>query len=254
MKEFSVADAVDAYIDSVTEDRPFDEKWHPSSMFGCARQAVYQVRGVEPTEETDMLSKRRFYIGHRLHEAVQRALENAKGVAECYPEFEIDVPSLGVVGHGDILIRLEDGRWYMVEVKSIKKWGMKMGLPKENHVQQAMVYAWAVRNQGFNVDKGDGLMVLMPPLGDKLVGIIMVYMEKEELFIVEKPIPWDDSWNGQVAERLVELGMYKDDPDSLPPRLPYAAKGKRHWLCGYCPYTTKCYSVDVAEVPPKEVF
>src|SRR3972149_7309043 len=198
LPEFSVAEAVDAYIESVTEDREPDGKWHPSSMFGCARQAVYQLRGTEPTEETDTLSKRRFYIGHRLHEAVQRALENAEGVAECYSEFEVNVEEANVVGHGDMLIRLDDGRWFVVEVKSIKKWGMKMGLPKEQHVLQAEVYAWAVRNHGCKVintgPHGDTFKPI-PPLGDKLVGIIMVYLEREELHIVEKVILWDDKWN-----------------------------------------------------------
>lgn len=244
MTEFSVAEAVDAYIESVTEDREPDGKWHPSSMFGCARQAVYQMRGTEPTEETDKKSKRRFYIGHRLHEAVQRALESAVGVVEYYPEFRIHAGN--IVGAGDALVKLTDGRWIIIEVKSIKKWGIKLGLPKPHHVSQAKVYAWAVKHYGFFVGEDDPYF--FEP--KDVAGILMVYVEKEELDIVEKFIPWSDEWNGEIAERLIELDMYREEPEALPPRLPYTKEGKRHWMCGYCPYATKCYKVDPAEVPP----
>lgn len=244
MREGFVADAVDAYIDSVTDEREPDGMWHPSSMFGCIRQAVYTVRGAEKTEPLDGASKRRFYIGHRLHESVQRALELAVGVAIYYPEFE--VWGAGIAGHGDAIVQLDDGKWYIIEIKSIKKAGMRLGLPKEQHVQQAKMYAWMVRQYGFfysetHFDPKD------------ISGILMVYVEKEELQIVERFIPWDDTWNGEIAEQLVELNMYKDDKESLPPRLPYTAKGKKHWMCNYCPYLTKCYS-DPTEVAPKGGF
>jgi len=133
--KFSVAAALDAYIESVTEDREPDGKYHPSSMYLCDRQAIYAVRGVEPTEATDGLSKRRFYIGHRLHEAAQRAVESAKGVDEFYPEFEVDVPSANIDGHGDMLIRIGK-KWLVIEVKSIKRYGMRQ-LPKDHHAKQA---------------------------------------------------------------------------------------------------------------------
>ena len=256
--KFSVAEAVDAYIASVTEAREPDGKWHPSSMFGCVRQAIYHVRGTPITEDTDKITKRRFYIGHRLHEAVQRALEGAAGVEECYSEFEIDVESANVVGHGDTLVKLKDGRWILVEVKSIKKMGMKFGLPKPDHVSQVKVYAWAARNHGFyhiDVDLEDRMeeRIHHPPLGKALVGIVLVYMEKEDLKIVEVPFDWDDSWNGEIAERLVDLEMYRADPMSLPPRLPYVG-GKKDWHCNYCPFKTKCYTGDPVEIAPRGGF
>lgn len=248
---FTVTGAIDAYIDSVTDEREPDGKYHPSSMFGCLRQAIYGVRGVEKTEPLDDASKRRFYIGHRLHEAVQRALEVADGVEKFFPEFRINMGH--TVGAGDALV-YADGKWFVVEVKSIKRAGMLRGLPKEHHVNQAKVYAWAVKNYGFFVDDSsiiDGVRYYEPV---DVAGILMVYVEKEELQIVEQWIPWDDAWNGEIAERLVELDMYRDDPDSLPPRLPYSGKGKKHWMCGYCPYLTKCYKEDPTEVVPKGGF
>ena len=250
---FSITEAVDNYISSVTEDREPDGKWHPSSMFGCTRQAIYQVRGITPTEATDAISKRRFYIGHRLHEAVQRAVESAKDVRQVYPEFRIDVPERGVVGHGDILVELSSGKWIVVEVKSIKKMGMRMGLPKEQHVSQAMIYAWAVKNYGCFIVI-DGAEVYFPPLGDLLLGVHMVYVEKEDLTIAEIPLDYQPDWDESVEERLDLLELYRGDPDSLPPRLPAGAKGKVHWMCNYCAFRTKCYDVDRSEVKPKGEF
>ncbi len=253
MTKFSVASALDDYIESVTDTREPDGKWHPSSMWGCNRQAIYQVRGTKTTEDTDILSKRRFYIGHRLHEAVQRAVESAKGVIECFPEFEVDVKDVNVSGHGDILLRLTDGTYLVIEVKSIKKSGMRMGLPKEQHKSQAMTYTWCLRHYGGRAMGSDGEWVVIPPLGESLRGMAIVYLEKEDLTIVEKFFPWEDEWNATMGEKLVELEMYKADPDSLPPRLPFNGT-RKHWLCGYCAFYTKCWREDPAEIAPKGGF
>jgi hypothetical protein len=62
-----VKEIVDDYIESVTDDREPDGLYHPSSMVGCTRKAIYDVRGVEPTDPIDTKTKRKFYIGHRIH-------------------------------------------------------------------------------------------------------------------------------------------------------------------------------------------
>ena len=164
-------------------------------------------------------------------------------------QFEINLPAHNITGHGDALIRTDYG-WWVVEVKSIKKAGIRMGIPKKGHVQQGTTYAWAVRDYGCFATDALGNMVAKPPLGDSLKGLIVVYVEKEDLQIIEYTLPWNDSWRGAVKEQLVELEMYRADPESLPPRLPKGPRGRRHWMCGYCAFTTKCYAIDPDEIPP----
>ena len=251
--KFSVREAVDQYIDSITDEREPDGKLHPSSMFGCLRQVVYSQRGTPQSEELDAASKRRFYIGHRLHEVAQRAVESYGEVAEFYPEFMVDVPEYQILGHGDILVKLKNGKWIVVELKSIRKAAMKFGMPKEHHVDQAIVYAWAAHDHGLKALDAMGVEKEIPPLGDDLIGVIIVYIEKEDLDIAEFPLVYKPAWKTRVIERWAAVKVYMDDPESLPSRLPLLKSGKKPWPCNYCAFTDKCWKEDPHEVQPKEI-
>lgn len=245
-----VETALDRYIESVSVDLPPDGKYHPSSMFGCARQVIYKLRATEATETMDVQALRRFYIGHRLHDAVQEALAVAPGIAAFYPEFEADYPEYNIGGHGDGLILLDDGTWILLEIKSIRKSAFKFGL-KEDNVDQAKTYCWVVREFGAMARSlVTGLMEPIPPLGDKLKYILIVYLEKEDLAVREYLIPWDQSMADDILARVEYLDRYRADPQSLPPRLPLDKKGKKNWRCGYCPMFRKCWNVDPLEVLP----
>lgn len=249
-----VADALDDYIASVEEEREPDGRYHPSSMFLCDRQVMYQVRGYDRSDATDDVSKRRFYIGHRLHEAVQRAVEAAKGVRAFYPEFRVDLPEENIMGAGDGLIFFDDGTAVVLEVKSTKKIAVKFGLPKEEHKKQAKVYAWAAKHKGVTAIDELGEEIVIEALGNQLTGILVVYLEKEELRIWEYFLPYEDEWDNEIIERLNELDAWREDEDSLPPRLPLKADGKKQWPCNYCPFKTRCWKVDPSVILPKEVF
>lgn len=248
----SVAAAIDKYIESITDERAPDGKYHPSSMFLCPRQVMYGVRATPVTNPVDKVSKRRFYVGHRLHEIVQRAVEAAPGVREFYPEFKVSVKELNIEGHGDGLIGYDDGTWQVLEVKSTKKVAVKFGLPKVEHMKQASTYAMAARNFTVWVVNAAGDEVEIGPLN--VTGIKMVYVEKEELGIYEYDIPYDPSTDAEIADLLEELDIYRADPNSLPPRLPLKADGKKQWPCNYCPWKDKCWNVDPREVEPAGIF
>lgn len=246
---FKVANALDLYIESLRDDREMDGKYHPSSMFQCTRKVVYNVRGVPASEPLDLKSQRRFYIGHRLHEVVQAAIDVTPGVEAFYPEFEADVPALNIAGHGDGLILLSNGNWLLLELKSIRKTGFRYGLREEN-LKQAKAYAAAVRIYGVKaLSPSTGLMEQLPPLGDKLVGILVVYVEKEDLDIREHFIEWEDSFHDFVVDRVNELNMYIEAEGSLPPRIPKDKNGNKNWQCRFCPYQRKCWNEDPAEIP-----
>jgi len=68
---FSIESALDAYVLDESEDRPPDGKWHPSSMFGCERKAIYQVRGVPEDGPISARLRRIFFLGTNFHQITQ---------------------------------------------------------------------------------------------------------------------------------------------------------------------------------------
>lgn len=258
----SVTRSLDSYIELVEEPREPDGKYHPSQFWLCARQTVYAVRGVKG-EQPDAPSKRRFKIGHALHEIVQAALSFSPDVEVAYNEFSVEILEWNITGHGDslLMIRLANGEvvWIVVEIKSIRKAGLyrvrKEGREKEDHRGQASIYAVGAHDFGVEViDRETGEKLFIPPLGDALKGVLFVYFEKEDLDTEEFFVEYDadakgkivpGSWAAAIADRVAELEPFRLDEsgESLPPRLPMS-KGKRHWACGYCPFETQCWSKD----------
>lgn len=101
--------------------------------------------------------------------------------------------------------------------------------------------------------------MFIPPLGEKLVGVLVVYIEKEDLHIDEHYLPYDVEWESRVENRLSELEAYRADPQSLPPRLPMTVKGGKkvkNWQCGgawgSCPFLDKCWKEDGSGVAPSD--
>lgn len=247
----NITNAIDEYIESVTDDRKPDGRYHPSSMHLCDRQVIYEVRGTPVTNPVDKKSKRRFYVGHRLHEIVQRAIESMKGVTDVHLEFEVDAPDENIKGHGDALIETDEDEWWIVEAKSTKKIAAKFGLPKPHHIRQAKDYAWAVKHTGVYVEVTPGTVTFLPPQGDRVKGIILIYLDKEELETWEYSFEYEDSWDDEMVEKLDALDAYRNDPASLPPRLPLNKSGTKQWPCNYCPFKDQCWKVDGPGVLPK---
>ncbi len=248
-KPISVAALLDEHIAALEEPRLPDGKWHPSSYWGCDRKAIYEVRGVPQTNPTDNVSKRRFRIGHLLHSFIQGALETAPELLRFYPEFSIE-SDLEESGHGDGLGELVDGNWIVFEFKSARKSSFKFGL-KDDHVKQASSYAVQARTQGVWVEVADKAPMWIDALGEKLIGVLVVYLEKEDLHINEYWLDYDPAWEQAVRERIAHLESYRADPESLPPRLPMSKKGGqlvKNWMCGgawgSCPFLDRCWKVD----------
>lgn len=275
---FSVRAALDRYVAEKSPPRPPDGKYHPSGMFSCARKTIYELRGTQETDPRDERSHRVLFVGSRWHEIVQAAVESHGGADEVYTEVPVDVPELNITGHADQLVRLGD-RWELQEFKSISSRGFSFlkGAAKPEHVEQASVYLWGLRNRGASVPNrntpggyhlhppstdripntsggcscGKFAYSEIPPLGDKLDRIRFVYISKDDLRIEELLVFWTPDMERQIKERIAYLDKYRNDPVglSLPPRLPVDAKGKRNWLCNYCPFATRCWDVDPAELP-----
>lgn len=258
---FNVTAALDAHVARLSPPREPDGKWHPSGMFGCARKAIYELRGTEQSDPRSARSKRVLFVGSRWHEIVQAAVEQEGNVDEVHTEVPISVPELNIVGHADQLVRRGD-RWEMEEYKTIssRAFGYLKGEPKPEHVEQAMTYLWALREYGATIPAHLSIVafvheipaVTIPPLGDALDRIRFVYISKDDLRIEEFVVHWDPEFEQRIRDRVALLDSFRADPASLPPRLPLE-RGKRNWLCrDYCEYRTRCWDIDGEGTAAKE--
>lgn len=251
---FSIKALVDEYVEALEEPRPPDGMWHPSSYWGCDRRAIYEVRGVEQTNPSDARARRIFRVGHLIHSFVQTALASAPDFVAFYPEFAIE-SKLEERGHGDGLVFLEDidtGPVVVIEAKSKNSTGMRYirMAASDDHAKQGSSYAVQARTTGVWIEDGEERRFI-PALGERVVGVIVVYFDKDSLDIVEHWLPYETEWEQRVADRITHLNKYRDDPDSLPPRLPMSRSGgklKKNWMCdwgtGRCPFLDRCYKQD----------
>lgn len=267
----SVEALVDEHVAALEEERVPDGKWHPSSYWGaCDRKIIYELRGVEKTNPPGPQQKRIFRVGHILHEFIQGALASAPEIIHFYPEFEI-VSKLEEAGHGDALMFFDDGTVAVLEIKSINSKGFYFlkTEPKYDNAQQGKTYAVHARNDGVWVDDPaapDG-KTFVPPLGDRLIGTLVVYFDKDTLKVREFWLPYDPAWEAEVEGRIGELEPYRSDPESLPPRQASKSKFPCSWRGGSakgggeCDFFDRCWGgeadpavapVGLTEVP--EVF
>jgi hypothetical protein len=239
--EFTVSGAMDAHIEQLETPRPPDGKWHPSSLYGCDRKALYEVRGTTPSDERDVKSKRALRQGHIYHEFIQQAVaaQAGDGVA-VFDEVKIESPDLHLTGSVDGLIFLGKDNVQVLEYKTIKAWGFKaLTGPKEDHIGQTKAYVYCLRNYGGRIPQ---FGTVIEPLGDRLKSVRFAYICKDDFSIKEFVLDYDPSWDAEVEQRVAELSAYRES-GMLPPRL-RGESGKRNWLCGYCPFETRCWEVE----------
>lgn len=223
-----VENVLDAHFERSNPERELDGKWHPSAMFGCDRQALYAKCQMPPSEPLESKTLRVFGVGHALHEILQRAVEEAE-LGTTYTELTLEDLELEIKGTLDQLIEIGPDHWELWEYKSIKSKAFKYGgLPKSEHLLQAITYAMILRKQG-----------------KKVQNIRLVYVSKDDLEIGEYIYPWTDELESRVIQRLDALRAY-ESANTLPPRLPMKS-GKRDWRCTYCRWQTQCWDIDSEE-------
>ena len=254
---FSVESTLDKHLLATEEPRPPDGYWHPSAIFSCERQAVYEKRGVPQSNERDARSRRILKLGSTLHEIVQKALADDANARAVYNEVRVEIPGLKTRGSLDSLLEFSDDEYELLELKSISASGFKYGgMPKPEHVKQARTYAMALMRYGGvagTLDAADRLMTFatIPPLGNKLKRVRMVYFSRDDLTMREftqyegQPILPTQEWMDDLEGKIALLDAYMEDGTALPPRLPLDEKGKLNWLCrDYCLWRTRCFGID----------
>lgn len=258
---FSVEAALDAYVLSREEPRVFDGLWHASSISGCQRKAIYEMRQVEPTNPSTPKQRRVFFIGHRIHETMQAAVAASPLVAEVYSEVKVLIPELNTGGAGDQVVVFPDGSAELGEYKSIKEWGFKaLKGPKDDHLEQIVPYMFGLREFGgrycADPEKHGASCpgcAILPPLGPRLSRVRFTYIEKATFDTREFVVDWDPAWEPALRTKVAGLDGYIADPASLPPRLPYV-RGKRDYRCdwgwGRCAFFDRCWTDDPDFVEP----
>lgn len=249
---FSVEAAIDRWVEEQSPPRPFDGLWHPSSISGCLRKAIYEMRQVDETNPKGPRQKRVLFLGSRFHEMAQAAVASWPGVAEVYTEVKVHIPELNIGGAADqlvlITVVMEDGSAELEEFKTINGWGFRaLKAPKEDHAKQVKPYVMGLREVGGVAEDGR----VVPALGNRLKTVRFTYIDKEKFDTKEFVVDYDPSWDSDVRERIAELEAYREHPWSLPPRLPKNGK-KVHWMCdwgwGQCPFFDRCWHVDPDEI------
>lgn len=258
-----VEEALDGYVEALEEERLPDGHWHPSSLFGCARRAVYDFIGAEKAPLTKK-SKRIFRMGHIIHELIQTALQRSPKIVRFYPEVSVSDPELNTKGHADGLALLDDGTWVVCEFKSISGFGFKaLKGPKDDHLKQAKTYVRSLRKFGGHVrvtpewleanysddleldTDAEGMMVVIPPLG-ALTKIGFAYLSKDSLDILEYEEVFTDADDAWLVEYLERLSLHVFE-GTLPRRLvnitPTGRVSKtRAWECNWCPFAERCWN------------
>ncbi len=229
-----VTDAVDRHVEALEEERLPDGKWHPSSISGpCVRKAVLEKNGVPFVVTPDPQTKRVFRIGHIFHKFVQDAVSKDPNVKLSIPEIDIEIPLWDVVGTADVLVLLKSGSYELIEIKSIKDAGLNYALPKPDHLIQATIYAYALREHGGSVEN----MKLLP-LGERLDSIRVVYVGKETMQIKEKVIKYTPELEASMLSRI-DAVLRSDrrfvDSARMPPEIDAFDRSKT-WYYNYCPY------------------
>jgi len=239
---------IDNYIseryDKHQEERGSDAgEWHPSSLTGCPRAAVYDFEGYDETNETEMRSKRIMDRGTEVHEFIQGAVIRdiiAKGgqPSDFLPEVKVNFA--GIKGSCDGLLKVDRDLYEVQEYKSIGPNGKKYLYPKPygkrgptnipqakpEHVKQARIYHHCLSRMGY-------------ALTDH---VRIVYIDRDDWSVLEFEVPaWtEDEWYIFLAE----LGELEDhvEEGTLPDRPEEYERDK--FPCNFCNFNTRCWEQD----------
>lgn len=214
----SFKQAYDQYqIDTYGKARDDSDAFHPSILGtysgNCQRLLVYQLRGVQKSDNTNARVIRVFRNGNQVHERVQADLD---ALGECINEIAIEHDDPPIRGHGDSVFVWIDK--ILVEIKSCSQEVFdnrkKFKKPKPEHFDQANIYAHI--------------------LGLDIIWILYDCKNNQDYEIFEC------ATNHVQAEKVFKkwrktYAIYK--AGELPPR-PYKPESKQ---CTYCPVKEHCW-------------
>jgi len=150
----SLSDRYDDFLKRKDQDKR-DAGVHASEISKCHRQAVYTMIGEEKRGHTPVMWKRRFDLGHAVHDMLQRQFKDmANESPDIYMSFEAEVridsstsaiaKELDIVSSCDGVFTFHtEGKPIRVglEIKTISNDGFKiLSGPQPDHIEQGHVY------------------------------------------------------------------------------------------------------------------
>jgi hypothetical protein len=252
-----------ALSDKLRADEEVHEQsgyWYPSQLGKCYRQAVLEHGGVAK-EELDARTLRVFWMGNRIHDALQTLYRTTLDVVGVEVPFRDE--RLKVSGRLDMLIRGTSG-YEAIEFKSVNSNKFKYGnLPERAHVLQVGCYLrWPVfcplphsTKDQLEMDYGCDFCGKSPNeaggLGQLPSRGRLIYWSKDdalmEEFVINRTPKIDQSIESEFTH-LEELYQAYKATGALPDALP-----DTDWRTRYCGYTGKgqcCADRAPIEKPP----
>lgn len=237
----SLSRMYDRFLEDFKEDHGERPKGiHASELNKCLKQTYYSLVGLEKKNSVDLNMRRRFHMGHAVHDMVQKELGQMAALAQAeelaarngwYLEFEKEtkvspdrqalaakykiysscdgVFTFRELEHGNVVLRVG------LEIKTEAPDGYeKLNGPKKDHIEQVHVY----------------MACLDLPL------LWFFYMNKGNQNSTPSDAPWLITFNPQVWSRLegraTEVLEYEVQ-NKAPPR-------EEGFHCKFCPYSWDC--------------
>ena len=212
--------------------------WHPTQIGKCKRQAILEHAGIVKNELDDR-SLRVFWMGNRIHEALQNLYIATLDIVATESSFRNE--EFKVSGRGDMTAR-DEGGLVAVEFKSVNSNKFKYGnLPETAHVLQlACSLKWPsacpaeVEDHGSDTAPQCHLCLATGLLPLPYVGRL-VYWSKDDALMEEFVVRLTPEIDQRIEKEFTDLeNLYKayETDGSLPPALDAA-----DWRIRYCGYS-----------------
>lgn len=130
---------------------PDDMRWRGSQAGMCARKVAYETAGLEKTDPPSTADYWRMGLGSVVHELLKPAVDawlDSDDSVTIEEEISVRLGEHGY-GHVDLVLRTNDGKTIVLELKTINGFGYKMCVekgegPRHSHVLQGSLYANAL--------------------------------------------------------------------------------------------------------------
>ena len=211
----SIQKLIDDNLQQIQDERKTrvrSGKISPSSLGGCFRKQIYNIRNVAPSNPPDGRTLRVFKAGQLFHDFVQSFLPKEST--------EVEVETDEIKGFADIV-----GRDTVYDIKSQHSRGF-----------------WYMQKKGYDVKKEKANNWLQLACYGKLLKkpkLCLMMVSKDDLCINEYT-EYTRDWEVALDNELKMLGAFIKS-DDLPPKEPRLFNGKE---CSYCNWKTLCKGKD----------
>lgn len=192
-------------------------RYYPSEIGSCIRKLWYSYKY---PQETDIDLVKIFEMGNIIHDFISKVMESDKNphvelVAKELP-LTLDMKDFIVSGRiDDVLLLKENGKKFLVEVKSTKNLEMATE-PNRSHVMQLQLYMHAT-----GIEEG-----------------MILYVDKNNLKSKAFEVKYSKEEAEEVIKRFIELNICL-----ITDQLPFSEARRdpsMMWMCRFCDYNDKC--------------